>query len=109
MGQATQDLALQALDNIDTVNAWIKETVAEREILVSALGTLPQILHIYPSDANFVLAKTIDAKGIYNHLVAAGIIVRDRSRVELCAGCLRITVGTPEENIALLETIKTFQ
>ena len=66
------------------------------------------MLDIYPSDANFILAKTTDAKGIYNHLVALGIIVRDRSKVELCEGCLRITVGTAEENLVLIEAVKKF-
>ncbi len=109
MGQATQDLALQALENIAQVNAWIKETVQERSLLVSRLSALPPVLHIYPSDANFILVKTTDANGIYNHLVARGIIVRNRSKVELCAGCLRITVGTPDENTALVEAIGAFK
>ncbi|PUZ30416.1 histidinol-phosphate aminotransferase [Chitinophaga costaii] len=109
IGQATQDLALQALENVEQVNTWIKETVHERSLLVSRLSALPQVLHIYPSDANFILAKTIDANGIYDHLVTDGIIVRNRSKVELCAGCLRITVGTPNENTALIEAIGAFQ
>jgi histidinol-phosphate aminotransferase len=64
---------------------------------------------IYPSDANFILVKTTNPKGIYNHLVGLGIIVRDRSKVELCDGCLRITIGTPKENIELLNALKSFQ
>jgi histidinol-phosphate aminotransferase len=60
------------------------------------------VLDIYPSDANFILVKTTDANGIYDFLVDKGIIVRNRSKVELCEGCLRITVGTPEENKTLL-------
>lgn len=106
INQAAQDLVLQALDNTEQVNEWIKETVVERDKLAAALATLPQVLQIYPSDANFLLAKTTDAKGIYNHLVQKGIIVRDRSKVELCNGCLRITVGTPEENAVLVKSIQ---
>ncbi|MVT11840.1 histidinol-phosphate transaminase [Chitinophaga tropicalis] len=106
INQAAQDLVLQALDNTEQVNEWIKETVVERDKLAAALATLPQVLQIYPSDANFLLAKTTDAKGIYNHLVQKGIIVRDRSKVELCNGCLRITVGTPEENAVLVKSIE---
>ena len=106
INQAAQDLVLQALDNTEQVNEWIKETVVERDKLAAALATLPQVLQIYPSDANFLLAKTTDAKGIYNHLVQKGIIVRDRSKVELCNGCLRITVGTPEENAVLVRSIE---
>jgi histidinol-phosphate aminotransferase len=105
INQAAQDLVLEALDNINQVNEWIRETVIERDKLAAGLIGLPQVLEVYPSDANFLLAKTTDAKGIYNHLVEKGIIVRDRSKVELCNGCLRITVGTPDENTVLLETI----
>lgn len=105
INQAAQDLVLEALDNIIQVNEWIKDTVVERDKLAASLINLPQVLEVYPSDANFLLAKTVDAKGIYNYLVEKGIIVRDRSKVELCNGCLRITVGTPEENVTLIETI----
>jgi histidinol-phosphate aminotransferase len=107
INQASQELALQALDNIDQVNGWIKETVEERNKLQAGLEKLPIVELVYPSDANFLLVKTVDAKGIYNKLVAQGIIVRDRSKVELCAGCLRITIGTPEENVTLLNTLKS--
>ncbi len=106
INQASQELALQALDNIDQVNAWIKETVEERAKLEAGLVKLPIVEQVYPSDANFLLVRTVDAKGIYNRLVQDGIIVRDRSKVELCAGSLRITVGTPEENVTLLNTLK---
>lgn len=108
VGQATQDLALEALGNIEQVNGWIKETVQERDKLVASLSLLPQVLHIYPSDANFLLVKTTDANSIYNFLVEQGIIVRNRSKVELCAGCLRITVGTPHENATLVAAISEF-
>lgn len=107
INQASQELALQALDNIDQVNGWIKETVEERNKLQAGLEKLPIVELVYPSDANFLLVKTVDAKGIYNKLVAQGIIVRDRSKVELCAGCLRITIGTPEENVTLLNTLQS--
>jgi histidinol-phosphate aminotransferase len=105
INQAAQDLVLEALDNIGQVNEWIRETVVERDKLAASLIDLPQVLEVFPSDANFLLAKTTDAKGIYNYLVEKGIIVRDRSKVELCNGCLRITVGTPEENEILIQTI----
>jgi len=105
INQAAQNLVLEALDNIGQVNEWIRETVVERDRLAASLIDLPQVLEIFPSDSNFLLAKTTDAKGIYNYLVERGIIVRDRSKVELCQGCLRITVGTPEENDTLLKTI----
>lgn len=108
ISQATGELALQALDNVSQVNEWIREIVIERDLLSAALIQLPEVLDIYPSDASFILVKTTDAKGIYNHLIEQGIVVRDRSKVELCMGCLRITIGTPTENLHLLEVLKTF-
>ncbi|WP_353129962.1 histidinol-phosphate transaminase [Parapedobacter pyrenivorans] len=105
---ATQELVLKALDNIDTVNAWIKETVAERDGLAEKLYALPYVLHVYPSDANFILVKTDEPRKLYEYLVAKSIIVRDRSKVELCAGCLRITVGTPDENKELISALEKF-
>jgi len=109
INEASQQLALEALAHVDKVNNWIKETIKEREKLVAELLQLPFVVKIFPSDANFILAKTTDAKGIYNFLVERGIIVRDRSKVELCEGSLRITIGTPAENQTLLETLKTYQ
>ena len=106
INQPSQELALEALNNIDQVNTWIRETVLERDKLEFALKALPIVEKVYPSDANFLLAKTTDAKGIYNHLIEKGIVVRDRSKVELCVGCLRITVGTPQENIDLINTLQ---
>ncbi len=104
INQATQDLALKALVNIGKVNDWIKITVAEREKLSEDLLGLPSVKKVYPSDANFILVEVEDAT--YNSLVGQGIITRDRSKVTLCEGCLRITVGTPDENDTLLEALK---
>ena len=109
MNEASQQLALQALANVNQVNAWIKETLLQRDKLVLNLKKFPFVVDIYPSDANFILVKTTDAKGIYNFLVEKGIIVRDRSKVELCQGCLRITVGTPDENDILINTLQNFK
>ncbi len=109
INEASQALALQALQNVEQVNNWIKETVAEREKLKSELNTLESVLTIYPSDANFILVKTIRPKEIYQFMVNRGIIIRDRSKVELCEGCLRITIGTPNENELLIEAFKNFE
>lgn len=103
---ASQKLVLEALNNTDKINAWIKETVEERDKLIAEFALLPFIIKVYPSDANFILVKTNDPLAIYNYLVSKKIIIRDRSKVELCEGCLRITVGTKEENKLLLETLK---
>ena len=109
MNEASQQLALQALANVDQVNGWIKETLIQRDKLVLNLKKFDFVVDIYPSDANFILIKTTDAKGIYNFLVEKGIIVRDRSKVELCQGSLRITVGTPDENDILINTLQNFK
>jgi histidinol-phosphate aminotransferase len=108
INQATQDLVLEGLERLDEVNAWTRQTVEERGRLTEALAAMPSVLHIYPSDANFILVKTVDANGIYKHLVEGGIVVRNRSQVQLCEGCLRITVGTPEENAELIQQWSTW-
>ena len=108
INQATQELALQALDHLDDVNTMIKETVKGREELVKDLVQLPSVQKVYPSDANFVLAKMTEATSIYNYLKEKGIIVRNRSNVILCEDCLRITVGTPKENRQLLDAFKNY-
>jgi histidinol-phosphate aminotransferase len=105
---ASQKLALEALNNVDQVNSWIKEIVMEREKLSEAISTLPFVLKIYPSEANFILVKTTDPKRIYNYLTDNKIIIRDRSSITLCEGSLRITVGTKEENKQLIEKLKSY-
>lgn len=102
ISEAAQQVAMKAIDNIETVNGWIKETVAERNKLVSELGKIPLVKFIFPSDANFLLIRVDEPQEVYKALVAKGIIIRDRSKIELCEGCLRITVGTPEENQKLI-------
>jgi histidinol-phosphate aminotransferase len=109
INEASQALALEALQNVEQVNNWINETVSEREKLKAELNILKSVLTIYPSDANFILVKTINPKEIYQFMVNRGIIVRDRSKVELCEGCLRITIGTPNENKLLIEAFKNFE
>lgn len=109
INEASQELALQALQNVEQVNGWIKETLAQRDKLVLTLKDFDFVLDIYPSDANFILVKTTDPKAIYNFLVEKGIIVRDRSKVDLCEGSLRITVGTPVENDILLNTLQEYK
>src|SRR6201991_3548188 len=78
VNEASQQLALQALGNVSLVNGWIKETLLQRDRLVLTLKDFDFVVDIYPSDANFILVKTTDPKGIYNYLVQQGIIVRDR-------------------------------
>jgi len=106
INQATQDLAFAALENIEQVNDWIKLAVNERERLSNALSRLEKVKKVFPSDANFILAEIENAHEVYHQLVEQGIIVRDRSKVILCDNCLRITVGTIEENNQLLTALE---
>lgn len=108
INSVSQKLAIEALDNVTKVNDWIKETVAERDKLMSEIGKLPFITKVYPSDANFFLIKTSNPLALYNYLLTNKIIVRDRSKVELCEGCLRITVGTKDENIQLINALNNY-
>jgi histidinol-phosphate aminotransferase len=102
---ATQLLALEALENIDWVNEHIATTVAEREKLRNEFLKIEVAETVFPSDTNFLLVKIKNAKNIYDQLCEEGIIVRDRSKVTLCDDCLRITIGTPDENKQLLEAL----
>jgi histidinol-phosphate aminotransferase len=104
----TQREALRILSTADEVASVAKRLVEERESLADKLLALPVVKKIYPSHANFLLVETTDADGLYAALRDTGVIVRNRSRVTLCAGCLRITVGTPEENALLLDAISAF-
>ena len=108
INQATQELALKALEEVGQVNEMIKALVTMREELARELASLPFVLTVYPSDANFLLAKTTDAHQVYDFLLGEGIVVRDRSKVELCAGCLRVTVGTAKENEDLLAALRRY-
>lgn len=104
----TQQQALKMLDNAQQVKEWVSVLKAERSYLNSELLALPFVKKVYPSDANFLLAKVEDANAVYDYLVGKGIIVRNRNTVSLCAGCLRITVGTHEENSTLINELKSF-
>ncbi len=106
---ASQKLALEALDNVETINAWIKEIVDERNKLSIEIAKLAFVLKVYPSDANFILVKTTDPKRIYTYLTDNQIVIRDRSKVALCEGCLRFTVGTKEENKLVIQKLKEYR
>jgi histidinol-phosphate aminotransferase len=108
INQATQDLAMQALDEVGQVNDMITEIVAMRDELTIALKRMPLVQTVYPSDANFLLVKMYSATTVYHYLLEAGIVVRDRSRVLLCDDCLRITIGTEEENTQLVDALIAF-
>lgn len=109
INEASQQLALDALHETETVNAWIKEVVQQKEFIVKQLGAFSFIEKIYPSDANFILVKVKDANNLYDHLASHEVIVRNRSKEVHCDNCLRITVGTPGENQQLIELLNQYQ
>jgi len=109
INQATQEIALQALQEVGQVNEMIRQLVGMREELAIQLENLPMVEKVYPSDANFLLVKVKDAVKLYEHLLADSIVVRDRSKVKLCEGCLRVTVGAEEENKKLIESFNRYK
>jgi len=109
INQSSQELALKGLKEIEKINHWIRETISERDQLIKDLLMFPFVEKIFPSDANFILVKTQNVTAVYNHLANQEIIVRDRSKVSLCEGCLRITIGTPAENQLLIESLKNYE
>jgi histidinol-phosphate aminotransferase len=104
----TQQKALELLTTTDQMQQWVEELLEERTKLIETLKAKSFVQEIYPTDANFVLLKTKEPKKIYDYLVDRKIIIRDRSNVALCEGCLRITVGTPEENRKLMDALAHF-
>lgn len=105
VNQVTQELALKALEEVGQVNDMIKEIVQMRAALKGVFEKIPFVQQVYPSDANFLLVKMNNARKIYEFLLTRGIVVRDRSNVRLCDDCLRITVGTEQENTELIEAL----
>ncbi len=108
INEATQELALKALSRTEALKDMVEEIVQERTLLMQTLPTLPTVEKVFPSDANFILVQVQDANGLYLHLLAQGIVVRNRSSLPGCEGCLRISVGTLEENQRLLKAIAEF-
>jgi histidinol-phosphate aminotransferase len=109
ISEPVQELALKALDEIGQVNDMIKAIVEMRTALEKELIEIETVEKIYPSDANFLLVKFKDAKAVYQYLLDREIVVRDRSNVQRCEDCLRITVGTEKENKVLIESLKSFK
>lgn len=104
----TQKLAQEALKDSKGKEGWVKEIILQRKQLVEALSVLKITLKIYPSDANFILLKVADAKRIYEYLITKKIIIRDRSKVAMCEGCLRITIGNKNENKLLYDALVAY-
>ena len=105
----TQQQALEALKRPIDVEEWVKVLLQERTRMMQAFIELPICEKVYPTEANFFLAKMNDATRIYNYLVDQGIIVRNRTRVQLCQNCLRITIGTKTENSELIAALRQYK
>jgi histidinol-phosphate aminotransferase len=101
----TQELALQALEEVGQVNDMIKLLVDMRIALAQVIASMPHVIQVFPSDTNFILVKIPKARKLYEFLMSKGIIVRDRSALELCEDSLRITVGTEQENTLLVDAM----
>lgn len=104
----TQQAAWKSLGNSGQQRQWVAEILQQRNWLKYQLEQLELVDKVYPSDANFLLAVFSDPKGVYSYLVDNHIIVRDRSKVQLCEGSLRITVGTNEENRQLIQYLEKY-
>lgn len=102
----TQQFVSERLDHIDDMKAQVKEILAERSRMAEELQKLDCVETVYPSEANFLLVKVDDANARYKKLVESGVIVRNRTTVQLCEGCLRITIGSQTENNQLLANIQ---
>ena len=108
VNQLTQTQALSALKDPFEVDKWVRILLEERHRLIQAVQELPFVEEVFPTDANFFLTRVKDAQGCYDYLVNQGIIVRNRTRVQLCHNCLRITVGSHSENNELISALRQY-
>jgi histidinol-phosphate aminotransferase len=105
----TINFALERLSKADEKDNWVKLILEQRKFLNLELMKLKSVEKILPSDANFLMVRFDKAKDVYNYLIESKIIVRDRSKVALCEGCLRVTVGNEAENKSLLEALLKYE
>jgi histidinol-phosphate aminotransferase len=108
ISQTTQDLAVKALSELGQVNDMIREIVSMRQALIEVFETIPIVEKVFPSDSNFILVKVMEARRLFEYLLSKGIVVRDRSNIALCENCLRITIGTEQENTILVDAIADY-
>ena len=104
----TQRYAIKLLDNFSQVEKKVKAILKNREKLEKQLAKVECVKEVYPTDANFILVKTTDSDAIYKYLIEKGIVARNRNGITLCDNCLRITVGTAEENKQVISALKNF-
>ena len=105
--EAAMQLAIERLAH--PVEHRVAEIKAQRRVVADALARLPMVQRVYPSEANFLLVRFDDPEAVYARLIREGIIVRNRSGVRGCEGCLRITIGREEENRKLLESLNRYE
>ena len=108
INKLTQEKAIEMLQNIYAKEKWVNNIILERDRVMDAFKLLPICEKVYPTNANFFLAKMTDANSIYQYLVDQGIIVRNRNNVSLCQNCLRVTIGTKGENVELLSALRRY-
>lgn len=109
VNELTQKQAKQVVTDSARLHKQLRQVLDERESLMRAFAQLPICEMVYPSDANFFLAKVTDATKIYNYLVDRGIVVRNRHHITLCSNCLRVTIGTVQENSELLGALRQYR
>ena len=109
VNELTQQKAISMIKDLTKVCQWLSAVRSERPRLMAAFAELAICQEVFPSDANFFLARVSDANVIYNYLIDCGIVVRNRNHVKLCGNCLRITVGTPSENTELLAALRQYK
>ena len=105
----TQERAMALIADFASIDRWQAQIRRERDHVLPALAELPIVLKVFPTDANFVLVKVTEADRIYRYLIEQGIVVRNRTRVQLCKDCLRITIGTRQENNELLGALRFYK
>lgn len=107
INESTQKLALEALEN--RIDGQVSEIIRQRARVSEALVQFSCVKKVFPSEANFLLVKVDDANAVYDHMISRRIIVRNRTKMDLCKNCLRITVGLPEENDRMLKALKEYE
>jgi histidinol-phosphate aminotransferase len=105
VSRLTQEYAEQLLHREDEMRKQVETIISERARLSEALSQLPFVERVFPSDANFIFTRVINADATYQYLMCEKVVVRNRHTIALCKECIRITVGTPDENNTLLHVL----
>ena len=108
IGGATQEIVIKALANTSFKEDTVSLLLAERKRLMESLGQIPEVIHIYTSDANFILVRFKKSNELFSYLISEKLITRNRGTVTLCEDSIRITIGLSEENDKLVDLISKF-